>query len=155
MPVFWILILIGVVLVAAGAAYNINREHRRRRSLGERRDRSPTAPRGSPRRWRGSTSPHGPAGCPRWPATCAPAPSRPTYRELATAGTGLVAALADEGRWDEAAEEARDLKRLFGGTPDELGPIVMDAFDGLLAAAVARDRDELQDFVELVEALFP
>ena len=85
----------------------------------------------------------------------APAPSRPTYRELATAGTGLVAALADEGRWDEAAEEARDLKRLFGSTPDELGPIVMDAFDGLLAAAVARDRDELEDFVELVEALFP
>ena len=24
-------------------------------------------------------------------------PSRPTYRELATAGTGLVAALADDG----------------------------------------------------------
>jgi len=83
------------------------------------------------------------------------APARPTYRELATAGTGLVAALADEGRWDEAAEEARDLKRLFGATPDELGPIVIDAFDGLLASAVARDRDELQDFVELVEALFP
>ncbi len=83
------------------------------------------------------------------------APSRPTYRELATAGTALVAALADEGRWAEAAEEARDLKRLFGGTPDELGPIVIDAFDGLLASAVARDRDELQDFVDLVEALFP
>ena len=47
------------------------------------------------------------------------------------------------------------MKRLFGATPDELGPIVIDAFDGLLASAVARDRDELQDFVELVEALFP
>jgi hypothetical protein len=82
------------------------------------------------------------------------APERPTYRELATAGTGLVAALADEGRWDEAAEEARDLKRLFGATPDELGPVVIDAFDGLLAAVTARDRDELQDFVELVEAMF-
>ena len=83
------------------------------------------------------------------------APERPTYRELATAGTGLVAALADEGRWTEAAEEAGDLKRLFAGTPDELGPIVIDAFDGLLASAIARDRDELQDFVDLVEALFP
>jgi len=83
------------------------------------------------------------------------APSRPTYRELATAGTGLVAALADEGRWDEAADEARDLKRLFGATPDELGPVVIDAFDGLLASAIARDRDELQDFVDLVEAMFP
>ena len=49
------------------------------------------------------------------------APSRPTYRELATAGTGLVAALADEGRWAEAADEARDLKRLFGATPDQAG----------------------------------
>jgi hypothetical protein len=83
------------------------------------------------------------------------APSRPTYRELATAGTGLVAALADEGRWAEAAEEARDLKRLFAGTPDELGPVVIDAFDGLLAATIARDRDELRDFVDLVEAMFP
>jgi hypothetical protein len=83
------------------------------------------------------------------------APSRPTYRDLAGAGTALVAALADEGRWDEAAVEAGDLKRLFGATPDELGPIVIDAFDGLLASAVARDRGELQDFVELVEALFP
>lgn len=83
------------------------------------------------------------------------APSRPTYRELAIAGSALVAALADEGRWAEAADEARDLKRLFGGTPDELGPIVIDAFDGLLAAAIARDPDELRDFVELVEALFP
>ena len=84
-----------------------------------------------------------------------PAPARPTYRELATAGTALVAALADDGRWGEAAQEARDLKRLFGATPDELGPIVLSAFDGLLAAALARDRDELQDFVDLVEALFP
>ena len=83
------------------------------------------------------------------------AATRPTYRELATAGTGLVAALADEGRWAEAAEEARDLKRLFGATPDELGPVVLEAFDGLLASAVARDRDELQDFVDLVEAMFP
>ena len=84
-----------------------------------------------------------------------PAPARPTYRELAVAGTALVAALADDGRWDEAVQEARDLKRLFGGTPDELGPIVHSAFDGLLAAAIARDRDELQDFVDLVDALFP
>ena len=34
MPVFWILIVIGIVLVVAGAVFNINRELRRRRSLG-------------------------------------------------------------------------------------------------------------------------
>lgn len=88
-----------------------------------------------------------------------PAPARdgtrPTYREVATAGTGLVAALADSGRWDEAAREARALKRLFGATPDELGPVAVQAFDGLLAASMARDREELEDFVDLVEALFP
>ena len=34
MPVFWILLLIGIVLVLGGAAFNINRELRRKRSLG-------------------------------------------------------------------------------------------------------------------------
>ena len=80
---------------------------------------------------------------------------RPTYREIAHAGTGLVAALADVERWDDAAREARELKRFFAATPDELGPVAVEAFDGLLAASMARDRDELEDFVDLVEALFP
>ncbi len=34
MPVFWILLLIGIVFIVGGAAFNINRELRRRRSLG-------------------------------------------------------------------------------------------------------------------------
>ena len=74
---------------------------------------------------------------------------------IAHAGTGLVAALADAARRDDAAREARELKRFFAATPDELGPVAIEAFDGLLAASMARDRDELEDFVDLVEALFP
>jgi hypothetical protein len=78
-----------------------------------------------------------------------------SYREVATAGTERVASLAELGRWDEAAAAARELKAVFAGTPDELGPIAHEAFDGLLAASLARDRDEVGDFVELVRELFP
>jgi undecaprenyl pyrophosphate phosphatase UppP len=34
MPVFWMLVVAGILFVVAGAAFNINRELRRRRSLG-------------------------------------------------------------------------------------------------------------------------
>lgn len=78
-----------------------------------------------------------------------------SYREIATAGTARVAELADRGRWDEAADEARELRRIFGMTPDELGPVVHAAFDGLLAASLARDREELDDILSLVGELFP
>lgn len=33
MPVFWILCLIGIVLILGGVAFNINRELRRRRAM--------------------------------------------------------------------------------------------------------------------------
>jgi hypothetical protein len=79
----------------------------------------------------------------------------PTYGDIAAAGTEVVVALADAGRWDEAAAEARALKRFFGSTPVDLGPIAVQAFDGLLAASLARDRGELEDFVDFVEMLFP
>jgi hypothetical protein len=79
----------------------------------------------------------------------------PTYGDIAGAGTDVVVGLADAGRWDEAAVEARALKRFFGSTPVDLGPIAVQAFDGLLAASLARDRGELEDFVDLVDLLFP
>lgn len=78
----------------------------------------------------------------------------PTFGEVARAGTALVSALGAQGRWDEAAVQARHLTRFFGGVGMELGPIAAQAFDGLLAAAIARDADELRDFEELVGELF-
>lgn len=79
----------------------------------------------------------------------------PTYRELARAGGSLVEALAGEGRWPEAAAQARRLKAFFAASGAGLGPIAASAWDGLLAATIARDPDETRDFVELVEELFP
>lgn len=91
------------------------------------------------------------------PLTDAPpaaAEGAPTYGAVARAGTDLVAALAGEGRWDEAAVQARHLRRFFAATGMSLGPIAAQTFDGLLAATLARDPDELRDFVELVEEMF-
>ncbi len=88
--------------------------------------------------------------------TDAPAPAEraPTHGDLARAGTALVARLAEEGRWEEAAGQARRLRAYFFATGMELGPVAAQAFDGLLAAALARDPDELTDFVELVAEMF-
>ncbi len=79
----------------------------------------------------------------------------PRYGDIARAGTALVAGLAGEGRWAEAATQARHLRRFFAATGLELGPIAAQAFDGLLAATMARDADELKDFTELVTEMFP
>lgn len=89
-------------------------------------------------------------------ATSLPARSgdAPTYGDVARAGTGLVAGLARAGRWPEAAAQARHLRRFFTATGMELGPIAAQAFDGLLAASLARDPDELGDFVALVGEMF-
>ena len=84
----------------------------------------------------------------------APAERPPTHGDLARAGTALVARLAQEGGWAEAAGQARHLRRYFVATGMELGPIAAQAFDGLLAATLARDPDELTDFVELVGEMF-
>lgn len=78
----------------------------------------------------------------------------PTFGEVALAGTALVSASADAGRWDEAAVQARHLKRFFDEVGIELGPIAAQTFDGLLAAALARDADEVRDFVDLVGEMF-
>ena len=79
----------------------------------------------------------------------------PSYGEVARAGTGLVARLASEQRWTEATLQARHLRRFFAATGMDLGPIAAQAFDGLLAASMARDADELDDFTELVAMMFP
>lgn len=83
-----------------------------------------------------------------------PADAPPTYGDVARVGTGLVAALAGEGRWDDAAIQARHLRRFFSRAGTSLGPIAAQAFDGLLAAALTRDPNELGDFVDLVGEMF-
>lgn len=78
----------------------------------------------------------------------------PTFGEVALAGTALVSALGGAGRWEEAVVQARHLTRFFGEVGMELGPIAAQAFDGLLAATLARDAGELLDFAELVGEMF-
>ena len=88
-----------------------------------------------------------------------PAPARspdpPTVGEVARDGVALVEGLAARGRWEEAAVQATHLARYFAREGIRLGPITADAFDGLRAAALARDPDELTDFVELLREMFP
>lgn len=79
----------------------------------------------------------------------------PTFHEIARDGTALVEALARQARWDDATAQARRLRTFFGDQRATLSPIAGQAFDGLLAAAMARDPDELGDFSELVGELFP
>jgi hypothetical protein len=79
----------------------------------------------------------------------------PTYGDVARTGTAVVAALGDEGRWDEAVVQSRHLMGFFARTGLHLGPIAVEAFDGLLAACLARDPEEVADFVGLIEELFP
>ena len=79
----------------------------------------------------------------------------PTYRELARTGLELVEGLAGEGRWDEAAAQARHLSRYFAGAREQLHAVAGEAFDGLHAAVRARDPEELEDFADLLRTLFP
>jgi hypothetical protein len=88
-------------------------------------------------------------------APASPGGGAPTYREVARAGGALVDALAGDGRWPEAESQARRLKAFFATSGAGLGPIAVSAWDGLLAATIARDPEETRDFVELVEELFP
>jgi hypothetical protein len=78
----------------------------------------------------------------------------PTYEELATAGTTIVAALVEEGRWDDAGRQADRLTDLFRLNRHHLHPVAAESFDGLRAAVRARDRDEVGDFLELLGELF-
>lgn len=77
------------------------------------------------------------------------------YRDVARGGLERVLELSGRGEWPQAAEEARTLKRVFRDAADLFGPVPSDVFDGVLAACLARDADELGDFAELVEELFP
>jgi hypothetical protein len=93
------------------------------------------------------------AGEPAAPAPAGDGP--PTYGEVARRGVAVVEGLAGEGRWDEAASQARHLLAFFSSEGRHLGPVAAPVFDGLLAAAIARDPDELADFCELARELFP
>ena len=88
-------------------------------------------------------------------ASPSPSPDPPTMGEVARDGVALVEGLAGRGRWDDAAVQATHLARYFAREGMRLGPITADAFDGLRAAALARDPDELADFVELLREMFP
>ena len=81
-------------------------------------------------------------------------PSAPTYGDLAHAGLELIEALAGEERWADAAGQAGHLSRYFSGTRDQLHAVAGAAFDGLHAAVLARDPDEVEDFGELVREIF-
>lgn len=87
------------------------------------------------------------------PAPAGPA-AAPTYERLATTGADAVVALAAADRWDAAAGQADRLARTFAAWRAELHPVAGEAFEGLRAAAHARDRDELDDFVDLVREIF-
>lgn len=84
----------------------------------------------------------------------APAPRVPTYRDVAVAGLDLVDALADGGRWDEADVQASHLSRFFSDPRAAQPAITRYGFDGLRAAARARDRDELADFLDVLREIF-
>ena len=79
----------------------------------------------------------------------------PTFGEVARGGTALVEGLAAEGRWEEAAGQARHLRAFFAREGRHLGPVAAPTFDGLLAAVLARDRDEVGDFTALIGEIFP
>lgn len=78
----------------------------------------------------------------------------PTYRELALVGIDLVEELAGAGRWDDAAEQARHLTRYFRAPGGVLHQVAGESFDGLHAAARARDPEGLGDFTDLLRELF-
>ncbi len=78
-----------------------------------------------------------------------------SYRDVARGGLDRVLSLTGAGEWAAAADEARRLKRIFAEAAGSFGPIPSQVFDGVLAACMARDPDELADFVELVAEIFP
>lgn len=80
---------------------------------------------------------------------------RPSYRTLARAGIDVVEALAGQVRWDEAAAQAERLAGYFASARPRLHAVAGEGFDGLHAAARARDPEELADFVGLLRELFP
>ena len=87
--------------------------------------------------------------------TAAPRDAPPTFGEVARGGTALVEGLAADGRWDEAAAQARHLRAFFAREGGHLGPVAAPTFDGLLAAVIARDPDEVGDFTALIGEIFP
>ena len=88
-------------------------------------------------------------------SSVAPPDGPPTFGEVARWGTAVVEGLAGAGRWDEAAGQARHLRAFFTREGGHLGPVAAPTFDGLLAAVLARDADEVADFTALIREIFP
>jgi hypothetical protein len=88
-------------------------------------------------------------------SSVAPRDGPPTFGEVARWGTAVVEGLARERRWDQAAGQARHLRAFFAREGGHLGPVAVPTFDGLLAAVLAHDPDEVADFTALIRELFP
>lgn len=78
---------------------------------------------------------------------------RPTYGEVARAGTALVRALAARGRWEEAEAQAVHMHRVLTDPRAGFPPLARVPFGGLVSAARARDPDELADVADLLDEL--
>jgi hypothetical protein len=81
-------------------------------------------------------------------------PERPTYGELALTGVALVAGLAEQERWDAAAEQARRLAVYFGDADARIDAVSAEAFAGLAGATRLRDPEAVRDFGELILEVF-
>ena len=81
-------------------------------------------------------------------------PAAPTYEHVATAGAATVKALVADDRWDAARSQADRLTALFRLNRHHLHPVAAESFDGLRAAVHARDREEVDDFLALLDEMF-
>ncbi|WP_217915812.1 hypothetical protein [Miltoncostaea marina] len=78
-----------------------------------------------------------------------------TFHDVARTGVDRLVALSRAGAWPEAVDVARSLKATFLEARPVLGPIPPEVFDGALAACLARDAEELDDFLDLAREIFP
>lgn len=89
------------------------------------------------------------------PSATAGGGSGRSYRDVARGGVDRLVALSRAGAWPEAVDVARSLKATFTEAAGVLGPIPPEVFDGALAACLARDAEELDDFLDLAREIFP
>jgi hypothetical protein len=78
----------------------------------------------------------------------------PTYEDLVGAGLEGVVALVGEARWEDAARASERLNALLRLNRHYLHPVAAESFDGLRAAVLARDAEEVDDFVALIDEIF-
>lgn len=78
----------------------------------------------------------------------------PTWGLVAVTGLDVVEGLAAAGRWDDARHQAAFLADFFTRMRTQLHAIAGVAFEGLAAAARARDPEDLDEHAELIRELF-